>query len=181
MPKLKEIWAEFHTQKDEKDRGNGISELYITPSDGKVLGSNTSWGRELEFEEGHTDLGQRFDISSYDIDLKNTKTIRYRYDMDNDEGWKVSITIKGLADDNNTYVLGGDYRKIGNGRPRHGEISIGGHLGLLGGDSELGVLYRIQLIDEDENVLVQEAHPSFAQAVEALGRIETQMNALKVE
>jgi len=173
MAIMNEIWAEFHTGSDTKDRGNGISETYIRPSDGLVLGSNNSWGRDMEYEKGPS-WGQRFDISRHSIDLTAAKTIRYRYNMDNDDGWKVSITIKARTADGNEHVLGGDYRKIGNGKPRQGEISIGGHLGFLGGDLEPGSLYRVQIIDEDENVLEQQTYSDAGQVIGVLNHLGSQ-------
>ena len=117
MPKIQTIWSSFKTTGDGKDKNNGITEIY--KQGGLVLGKKDSNFKIDEFEESDPPhVGEIFNISHHNIELSNAKSITYNYEMDNDDGWEVAITIYAKCDDGNEYTLGGDSRKIGNGEKR---------------------------------------------------------------
>ncbi len=112
MAVIRRVQAKFHTLTDDKDRGDGISERYMLGS--QILGSNTSWGKDLVFRNNAHDLGQEFDLSRFAVDhVNDCKQLHYDYEMDNNDGWHVRITIEALLDDGTRHVLAEEERKIG--------------------------------------------------------------------
>ena len=119
---INELVAEFHTQGDDKDDGDGISEAYI--HNGKIIGENHAWGKDLTFRNDSLDLGQRFDVSKNKILISQVSSLSYRYIMENDDGWEVVFRIKAVCSDGNTYLLSDDKRRIASGNPRQGTIQL---------------------------------------------------------
>jgi hypothetical protein len=121
--KVLRIQARFHTNGDDKDRGDGISESYRLDGT-KVVGENRSWGNGIVFHNDAHDTGQEFDVSNQGLTLADINRLTYNFDMDNDDGWKVTITIVVTASDGNKYVVGEQFWNIANGHPRSGKMTL---------------------------------------------------------
>lgn len=112
----------FVTNDDDKDKNDGISESYMRGQE--VLGRNTSWGKDLNFRDHSTNLGQEFDISSYKIAAKNVGSIVYNWNMDNDDGWNVQMNVYIKLANGHEYQVGGHYWNI-HGGAKNGSIGLG--------------------------------------------------------
>ena len=114
--------AEFHTTDDNKDKNDGISETYLHHQ--QVIGQNQSWGKDLNFRENQKDLGQKFDVSNFNIPFSSCKNLTYKYLMDNDDGWHVRFRIYATLDDGTRHEVANEHRNIANGDPRDGTIGF---------------------------------------------------------
>jgi hypothetical protein len=117
------LQAEFHTQDDDKDEGDGISETLTYNT--KVIGENRSYLNNVRFRENTQNTGQLFVLSKDNqVPLSDIGAVTYRYIMDNDDGWKVLIRIKARDNHGNEHLVAEERREIGEGKPRQGMIQL---------------------------------------------------------
>lgn len=119
---LTQLVAEFHTQDDDKDRGDGISESYYVGS--QQLDKNQSWGKDLIFRDNSFNLGQTFDVASSNVPFSRCNELSYKWIMDNDDGWKVVFKIYATFSNGQRHLVGTDQKEIGDGGPREGTIPL---------------------------------------------------------
>jgi hypothetical protein len=119
---VRELQAEFWTDDDDKDRDDAISEQYTW--NGRVIAENRSWGKGLVYRNHSQNLGQAFNVESIGLTISDVRDVKYRYVMDNDDGWHVLFKIKARAVDATEYLLSNERREIANGNPKSGSISL---------------------------------------------------------
>jgi hypothetical protein len=121
------LQAEYHTQGDDKDDGNGISETFTYNT--RVIAENRSHARAVTFRENSQHSGQLFVLTKENqFPLSEISAVTYRYIMDNDDGWDVLIRIKARDSNGNEHLVAEEKREIGDGHPRQGTIPLRGSL-----------------------------------------------------
>ena len=117
------LQAEFHTQEDDKDADNGISETFTYNT--RVIGENRSYQKNVTFRDNSQNTGQLFTLREEDqFPLAEIGAVSYRYIMDNDDGWDVVIRIKARDSRGNEHLVAEEKREIGDGKPRQGVVPL---------------------------------------------------------
>lgn len=119
---IRELQAEFWTDDDDKDKDDGISEAYVW--NGQIIGQNQSWGKDLTFHNHQKDLGKAFNVEAYGLSITDIRQVKYRYTMDNDDGWHVLFKIKARTVDGVEYLVANERREIADGNPKDGSIAL---------------------------------------------------------
>jgi hypothetical protein len=111
MAKVRTIQVEFHTQSDDKDKDNGVSETLLFGT--QIIGSNRSWGKGLTFRNNSQDLGQEFDVSAHNISAADLEKVTYKVEMDAEQGWHVRFVAIVKLDDGSRHEAGKHEAKLG--------------------------------------------------------------------
>ena len=114
MPGLRivKVQSFFYTNRDDKDKGDGIAESYYVGNT-KICG-NKGWARDVRFPEFRQNEGQVFEI---DIPAERCSQMRYNMIMETDDGWDVTVHTYAWYSDGSkkrvgaaSLIFGGDHR-----------------------------------------------------------------------
>ena len=122
-PMIVSLQAEFHTQDDDKDERNGITETFTYNT--RVIGESRSYHNNVRFRENTQNSGYLVVLSrDNQVPVSDIGAVTYRYVMDTDDGWDVLIRIKARDNRGNEHLVAEETREIGDGKPRQGMIQL---------------------------------------------------------